>query len=227
MKLILFDIDGTLVNSGGAGHRAFSRALESTLGIGGGLNGVRLDGKTDLQIVREVFDCRGMEEEISQESARELFENYVGFLREELEIVGDGYQVLPGVEDLLAYLGRSSSALLGVATGNIKEGAWLKLEHGNLNQFFVVGGYGSDSESRTELIRVAIDRAKERTHVTSTVVIGDTPRDIQHGKQAGAQVVAVASGYYSLSELEGYGPDLCVESLEPNEAIVQFLSVDR
>jgi len=229
MKLILFDIDGTLVNSGGAGYRAFSRALETTYGLGGGLNGVRLDGKTDLQIVREVFDRRGMRFEITEKSAGELFNRYVEFLRQELAVVGESFQVLPGVYDLLSHLNRNTSFLLGIASGNIEEGARLKLERGGLSQFFTVGGFGSDSESRTELTRIAIERAKEHagpTALSSTIVIGDTPRDIHHGQEAGARVLAVASGYYSLSQLEEHRPDLSVESLLPIEPILEFLSAD-
>jgi phosphoglycolate phosphatase-like HAD superfamily hydrolase len=201
--------------------------LETSFGLRGGLNGVRLDGKTDLQIVREVFDKLGVNSEISEASARDFFVKYLKFLRRELEIVGQSYQVLPGVKELLGRLSKSPSFLLGVATGNIEEGARLKLEHGRLRHFFALGGYGSDSESRTELIRIAIRRARELASVGSTIVVGDTPRDIQHGRQAGAQVVAVASGYYSLSELEVHGPDLSVESCEPIEPILHFLSAAK
>lgn len=229
MKLILFDIDGTLVDSGGAGGRAFSRALEVTCGLEGGLNGVRLDGKTDLQIVREVFGRRGVRREITEELAHKLFSRYVQFLSQELEVVGEGYQVLPGAYDLLSLLNRDASFLLGIASGNIEEGARLKLERGGLCGFFKVGGFGSDSESRTELISVAIERAREHAGpaaLTSTTVIGDTPRDIHHGHEAGARVVAVASGYYSLAQLQEHGPELALESFAPIEPILEFLSQD-
>jgi phosphoglycolate phosphatase-like HAD superfamily hydrolase len=229
MKLILFDIDGTLVNSGGAGYRAFSKALETTLGLEGGLNGVRLDGKTDLQIVREVFDRRGLEFKISEDLAEGLFDQYIEFLRNELSAEGVDYRVLPGVSELLSRLREDSSFLLGIASGNIEQGAWLKLEKGGLNEFFDLGGYGSDSESRTELIKVAIERARRKAGnsvLSSVVVIGDTPRDIRHGQEAGAQVVAVATGRYPRSLLEEHRPDLCLESLVPIDPILRFLSSD-
>jgi len=227
MKLILFDIDGTLVNSGGAGYRAFSRALETTMGLDGGLNGVRLDGKTDLQIVREVFDRRGMEFEISEDSARRLFKKYLDYLSYELSVVGDRYQVLPGVTELLRRLKENPSFLLGIASGNIEKGARLKLERGELSSFFAFGGFGSDAECRTDLIRIAIERAQREvgpSELGTVFVIGDTPRDIWHGKEAGAQVIAVATGHYPRSVLAEHQPDLCLESLVPIDPVLKFLS---
>jgi len=227
MKLILFDIDGTLIDSGGAGNRAFSMALKSAYGLEGGLNGVRLDGKTDLQILREVLDRYGTVLESREELIQTLFDRYLAFLRRELERVGERYRVLPGVTDLLSLLEQDASFLLGIASGNIESGARLKLERGGLNRFFRLGGFGSDSESRTELIKTAMKRGEDHAHpsvIESTIVIGDTPRDILHGKEAGAEVVAVASGYYSLAQLKEHDPDLCVESLVPMDQIVEFLS---
>lgn len=229
MKLILFDIDGTLVNTGGAGSRAFSRALETTFGLSGGLNGVRLDGKTDLQIVREVFQRQGLCLEVSEESARELFGSYVEFLEGELDEVGLQYQVLPGVSELLSDLNCNPAFLLGIASGNIAEGARLKLEKGRLNKFFPIGGFGSDAESRTELIRIAIQRAAEYVNpgqLNSVTVIGDTPRDISHGQEAGARVIAVASGFYTLNQLKECRPNLAVESLSPIEPVLEFLNAE-
>jgi len=227
MRLILFDIDGTLVNTGGAGSRAFSRALKAVYGLARGLDGVRLDGKTDLQIVREVFQRQHLSLEVSEESAQELFDSYIEFLKSELEDVGTRYQILPGVNELLSDLNSNSVFLLGIASGNIAEGARLKLEKGGLNEFFPVGGFGSDSESRTELVRVAVKRAADfvsPAQLNSVVVIGDTPRDILHGREAGAQVIAVASGFYTIGQLEECRPDLSVESLTPIEPVLEFLS---
>lgn len=226
MQLVLFDIDGTLVDTGGAGGRAFSRALEQTFGLPGGLKGVRLDGKTDFQIVREVFDSRDMNFDVFEESAPELFERYIGYLEKELGKAGNCYAVLPGVHELLVALDRDPEVLLGLASGNIDQGARLKLRKGGLDGFFQVGGFGSDSESRTELIRAASRRAARyvgSSQINSVVVVGDTPSDIVHGHQAGAAVIAVASGCYTLAQLEEYRPELAVQNLSPNEPVLELL----
>jgi len=226
MKLLLFDIDGTLVNSGGAGNRAFSRALEEVYGLSDGLNGVWLDGKTDIQIVREVFTRRQLSFEHAEEVCDELFRTYLGFLKVELELAGDRYEVLPGVDQLLTILSRDDRLFLGLATGNIEQGARLKLEVGRLNGFFADGGFGSDAECRTELIKIAIRRCEKKSALGTmepVVVIGDTPRDIRHAHEAGAEVVAVASGRYSADQLEECGPELVVETLTPSASLLGFL----
>ena len=153
-----------------------------------------------------------------------FFSLYLSFLREELT-ASDHFLVLPGARELVSILDRHENLLLGLATGNIEEGARMKLDRAGLGSFFSFGGFGSDSEARTELIRIAIERGRDRAQsdVERVFMIGDTPRDIVHGKEAGACTVAVASGSYSLEALKGYKPDFAIESLDPTDPVVNFL----
>ncbi len=225
MRVVLFDVDGTLIDNGGAGGRALRRALADQYGLPDGTDGVRFDGKTDPQIVREILSWRGKNGLFSTEELPTFFSFYLSFLQEELS-EGDGFRVLPGARELVGVLDRREDFLVGLATGNIREGAQLKLERAGLNPFFPFGGFASDSEDRTELTRIAVERAHARTEdpVERIFVIGDTPRDIVHGKEAGATTVAVASGNYSLGALEGYKPDFVLKSLDPIEPVVEFLT---
>ncbi|MDA2939218.1 HAD hydrolase-like protein [Acidobacteria bacterium AH-259-A15] len=225
MRFVLFDVDGTLLLTGGAGTRALKSALEQTYALPNGISGVRLGGKTDPQIVREVLQRYGGENRFTEENLSFLFPIYLSFLREELT-ASHNFLVLPGVRELVCTLSRKQDFLLGLATGNLEQGAQMKLERAGLSSFFLFGGYGSDAEDRTDLIRVAIERGHERiapVRPEYVFIVGDTPRDIVHGKEARAQTVAVASGSYSLDALKAYKPDFAVASLDPIEPIVEFL----
>jgi len=225
MRLVLFDIDGTLLLTGGAGMRALKTALTSDAALAAAFDSVRPDGKTDPLIIREVMRACGREEDCTQENVNRLLEVYVENLKREMTACTT-LQVLPGVTDLLKDLRSREGFLLGLATGNIEEGAYLKLLPAGLRDFFSFGGFGSDAEDRTELIRTAIDRGRKMAaprRVEAAYVIGDTPRDIEHGRSAGARTVAVASGSYSTAVLGGYRPDLLLTSLEPIEPVLEFL----
>jgi len=160
MRLVLFDIDGTLIR-GGAGGRALRSALLKVYALPAGSDGVRYDGKTDPRIVREILSYHGQEDRFTDERVSSLFSLYLSYLREELTEGGD-FQVLPGAHKLVRTLDRKEDFLLGLATGNIEEGARLKLERGGLESFFSFGGFGSDAEDRTDLIRIAIERGRQK-----------------------------------------------------------------
>lgn len=225
MRLVLFDVDGTLVLSGGAGHRALKKAIQETYGQADSMDSIRPDGKTDPAIIKEALSRFDKEDCYTEETAKSLFSLYVPFLRDELE-QSDNFQVLPGTRELLSSLSRNPEILLGLATGNIEKGARLKLEKAGLSSFFSFGGFGDDAENRTELIRAAIGRGRKAASTNQLdviTVIGDTPRDIVHGKEAGAKTIATASGSYSLEALEAYKPDLAIASLEPIKPVLEFI----
>ncbi|UCF38856.1 MAG: HAD hydrolase-like protein, partial [Acidobacteriota bacterium] len=205
MKLLLFDIDGTLIRVGGAARRALERAIEDLYGYPDSLEGIQLDGKTDQLIVREALEACGVRPGADPESLRPLFACYLRLLDEELAQSLPLYRVMPGVESLLADLAERSGILVGLATGNIEEGARIKLGPSNLNRFFGFGGFGSDAADRTEVIRAGIAKAQARdngTRIDRVIVVGDTPRDIIHGHAAGAEVIAVCTGSFSSDELK-------------------------
>lgn len=225
-KLLLFDIDGTLLLTGGAGSRALNRTLLEFFGLADALGKVRPDGKTDPQIIREALAQAGLNGDSEKALPSDLFPRYTVLLQEELAASAGSLKVLPGVREVLEQLAADEGCLLGIATGNIEAGARLKLEYAGLGSRFSFGGFGSDAEHRTELIRIAMARGGrlvETTPIGATVVIGDTPRDVFHGREAGARTVAVASGRYSEQELEASGADLVLPSLLSREPLLQFL----
>ena len=221
MRMVLFDIDGTLLRSGGAATRSLNLAFQVIYGIESDSTSVQFDGKTDPLIIRELMQ----EYELAEPPNEKLLDTYLSILTQEIRESRD-FEILSGARELLSCLSIDPEFLVGLGTGNIEEGARLKLERAELNSFFAFGGYGSDSGDRTELIRIAIGRGRDliTPHLVDEIfVIGDTPRDIRHGRAAGARTVAVATGNFSLEELEAYNPDLAVVSLEPKEPILDFL----
>ncbi len=157
MKLLLFDIDGTILLTDGAGTRAANRAFEKVHGLGDAMKGIDAAGKTDPLIMREMF-ANGLARDYTQEEAEELYREYVIFLEEEVE--NCRIEVMPGIPYLLESLSSRTDVMLGIATGNIEHGARIKLRKSGLDSHFSVGGFGSDSGSREALIRVAIERAR-------------------------------------------------------------------
>jgi phosphoglycolate phosphatase-like HAD superfamily hydrolase len=225
MRMVLFDIDGTLVLTGGAGGRALRRTLNQCYGLPEVADGVRYDGKTDPAIIREVLALHRVEAALTPDEFSRVFDQYLENLHHELEATAQ-VAVLPGVLELVQVLSRHEGFVVGLATGNVERGAHLKLERVGLRSYFAFGGFGSDSENRTELTRRAMERG--RTHARSvlerTFVIGDTPSDVRHGREAGAVTVAVASGSYSLSDLAASGADHALDSLSPLERIMEILT---
>lgn len=225
VHLILFDIDGTLLLSGGAGSRALNVSIRRLYGLDNAMDGIQPDGKTDPEIVREILARQGRWDGAQHPFPETLFPEYTAALEKEL-VNSVSFRVLPGARDLLTQLCDDSRFLVGLATGNIEVGARLKLKRGGLDSYFLFGGFGSDSEDRTRLIQIAIQRGLEKAAAAvpeSVFVIGDTPRDILHGRAAGARTIAVSTGSYSLQELSPFKPDLALASLDPVEPVMQFL----
>lgn len=227
MKLVLFDIDGTLLSSGGAGRRAMRRALTEVFG-GWGDPAYRYDGKTDRQIVRELMRGIGHADPYIDERMDALFERYL----EELAVeVGHGEPPpvpLPGVPMLLDELESRHDVVLGLLTGNIAPGAAVKLRAAGLDvERFRVNAFGSDHESRPQLPSFAQRRACEvlgrAVDPQAMVVVGDTPADIHCGQFAGARTVAVATGHYTVEELSAHSPTAVFETLADTRAVVQAI----
>lgn len=228
MRLVLFDIDGTLILTGGAGMRAFYRAMRHVFGIAVESEVVRPDGKTDPLIAKELLAYFSQGDRWNDESRNALFSCYLSYLEKEMNEARDSgsIRVLPGVAKLLETLVPQPDFALGLVTGNLEEGARIKLEKAGLDSYFRFGAYGSDCENRTTLIRLGIQRGVQLiapTLVEGAFVIGDTPLDIIHGHTAGACVIAVASAKYTVDDLRPHKPDLLVPDLTQADSIICFM----
>ena len=226
MKLVLFDVDGTLISARGAGRRAMRVAFERVFGTAGGIDRYDLRGRTDTRIVHDVMSAEGWEPARVKERLDEFFEVYVGGLTTE---IGDGRNVvtLPGVAAVVERLARSADAVLGLVTGNIEEGARVKLLPTGLWPRFQVGAFGSDHMDRRRLPSLAVRRAHGLLGTAfsprEVIVIGDTPHDIDCARAFGAVAVAVATGQYPRQELLAENPDLFFEDLGEVEKVVTAL----
>ncbi len=209
-RLVLFDIDSTLIDARGAGGRAMRQAILEVYGVSGDLGDYSFHGRTDPAIIRDLAKMWGADGSAAAPGQLErCLERYVSLLHEELG--EDQVDVLPGVRDLVLALSDDARVLLGLLTGNVAEGAHAKLAPTGMLHLFAVGAYGSDSAERSDLPLVAVDRAGRLTgrrfSGKQIVVIGDTPADIQCGAALDVATVAVATGRHSVEELAQYHPD--------------------
>lgn len=223
-KLILFDIDGTLIWTDGAGRAAIRRALLDEMGMTGPIDDFRLDGKTDPQIVRELMLEAGHPDAESESHIRAVCARYVSFLGAELERSRARIRVYPGVVDLLERLTAHGDALLGLLTGNLEVGAVLKLRAAGIGpELFRVGAYGSDAADRSQLPAIAAERAARvmgcRPQGDDIVILGDTPADMTCGQAIGARAIGVATGAYSVGELTGAGAFKAFDDFSDVEAV--------
>ncbi|HET6570223.1 MAG TPA: HAD hydrolase-like protein [Solirubrobacterales bacterium] len=216
-RAVLFDIDGTLLVTGGAGGVAWQRAFEELHGVEADIAEHTDAGMTDPEIVRIVF-----REAIGREGTAGERAQAIGcYLKHLPDTVAesDGYRVMPGIEALLPEL-IEKGVLLGLVTGNVEAAAHIKLARGRLNRFFSFGGYGSDSADRTEVTRAALRRGELVSGGTLAdgggISVGDTPRDVVAGHGAGIKVVGVATGSYSVEELRDAGADWSLANVEAN-----------
>lgn len=191
MILYLFDIDGTLLHARGTGARAFEAVFADHHGIAGACQGMRFGGKTDPALIDEIFAAQLGRPPTELERAVFL-DAYLARLHAAL--VRGGVEVLAGVAEALAWLAVRPEVILGVATGNVRAGADAKLAAAGLGGYFVLGGYGSDSHLRAELVAAAIARARQRAQIREVVVVGDTIHDISAARACGAVACAVATG---------------------------------
>ena len=224
MKLVLFDIDGTLLHSDGAGRRAIQRALIEAFGTAGP-DQHWFDGKTDPQIVHELMELAGVDAATVESRLDGVFARYVELLREELAAPGHAATVCPGVPELLDALERHDDVILGLLTGNVQPGAHAKLGAvGIAPARFRVGAFGSDHAVRAELPAIARGRASSLVGGEfpgdAMVVIGDTPADLTCGRGVRARSVGVATGRYSVEQLSSYEPAAVFTDFRETSAVV-------
>ncbi len=208
--LYLFDIDGTLLLSGGAGARALEGAFAARFGIAGAMAGVQLGGKTDPNIVEEVFLARLGRRPTAQE-IDDILDLYLPLLRAELAAAAN-FRLMPSVVETLDHLAGLDGVRIGLATGNIRAGAQAKLERAGLWHRFELGGFACDHRDRDRLVARAIERAGA-VSPDRVVVVGDTPFDIAAARACGARVLAVATGSVTRDALAACQPDAVFDTL--------------
>lgn len=222
--LVLFDIDGTILHSGGAGRDAMEHALATTFGTPADPS-MRYDGKTDKQIVRESMRGAGVSDKDIDSRMADVMALYVAALPSRLADPERCVGMYPGVATLIDAVHRRSDSVLGLLTGNVEPGARLKLAAVGLDfDQFRVNAFGSDHEVRGELPAIAHRRMQEVFGVAlrgrDVVVIGDTPSDIDCGRSLGARAIAVATGWYSVEDLRAYNPYAVFADLSDTEAVL-------
>jgi phosphoglycolate phosphatase len=222
--ILLFDVDGTLIYGGGAGRRAITRVFAERYGQPRLFDEVRFHGMTDRAIVRGGLGRAGLH--CDETTIDDLCAAYLVALAEEVPR-STGFKIYPGVPELLARLGQREAVAIGLGTGNLREGARIKLEHAGLMHHFTFGGYGCDHEDRPSLIRRGAERGASELRVSlgecRIVVIGDTPRDIEAARTVGADAVVVETGGFETAELRAHGADHVFRTLAEDGVLSAIL----
>ena len=214
VRLVLFDVDGTLIRTGGAGLKAFERAFATEFNLRDGVERLSFAGRTDVSLVREFFRLHSVA--ATPENFERFFDSYVFWLDHFMDKLGGS--TMPGVEQLIRELQTLPEApLLGLLTGNVQLGAEIKLRHYRLWENFKFGAFGNDHENRNQLALIARQRGARRwgrdLEGQEILVIGDTTLDIACAKAIDAKMLAVASGGHSLAQLQSHQPTWAVENL--------------
>lgn len=209
----LFDIDGTLLHARGGVHNdAFSSSVEAVMGHPLSIEGVAVHGSTDTAILHEAFRCAAIAEEVWQPRLEEILacmRKTVHQRREHMSVT-----IMPGVLSMLAYL-KASGKLLGVATGNLEQIGWLKIEIAGLRNWFQFGGFSDRYPVRADMIADALGQARKLAgSAVKVCVIGDTPSDIAAARVNALPTIAVATGHFSYEELVPHRPEVCTPTLE-------------
>jgi phosphoglycolate phosphatase len=225
-KLVLFDIDGTLVLTGGAGLRGMNRALQEVFGGSRGLDGIPVAGRTDWAILADAV--RRLGRALDGPMLADLQRRYIAHLADEIQHPGEGRKgVMPGINEILTRLELREDVVVGLLTGNFEEGARVKLEHFDLWRYFRCGAFGGDAADRNALVPVAIERARglgmPDVADSDVIVIGDTPHDVACAHAAGAVAVAVATGSSSVEELRATGAEYVFQDLSDTKAFLALL----
>lgn len=219
--LLLWDIDSTLLYSGGAGEEALRQVLLNHFGILDDLGDIEIAGRTDTAIIFDI--CR--KHKTHHLSATEFLELYLEHLPSSLAKKKGG--VFPGVREILEWSHAHPEVHNALLTGNVKKGAFFKLTHFGLDPYFEFGAFGDDSMDRNQLGPIALERARTQLnkdfHIHFTWVIGDTPRDIHCAQALGCKALAVGTGRYSVKALEAHKPDRVVSNLSDYSSIIRYL----
>jgi len=222
-RLLLWDIDGTLIASSGAGRRALCAALRAIFDVDGALDEVELAGRTDRWIMREVL--RKFSLPATEENFTRFFDGYLAALPAELH--HSPSRILPGVQEILQAVAAGGGFAQGLLTGNKRDGARVKLGHHGLWEIFPFGAFADDSEHRNDLGAHALRRAREHHGcefpAARVWVIGDTPHDIECGRVIGARTLAVSTGGYSLEQLRAHTPTAVLADLSDTAAVLHLL----
>jgi len=229
LRLVLFDVDGTLVNVQGAGRWSLTRAFEVTFGtldLDRAAAGVRFDGRTDPVIIAEIAACAGISREDLSVRKLDLEECYLTQLERRLREIGK-IGPLPGVVPILDSLGRRGMPA-GLLTGNTRSGAMMKLRAAALDEYFSDGAFGSDGEDRAALGRLARERFARRLGRgigrEEVVVVGDAPEDVRAARANGYRSLAVGTGWTSLAALRAEAPDLVLTDLADTESVLAWIA---
>ena len=222
-RLLLWDIDGTLITTGAAGQQAIVRVTAERFGGDGDLEGVEIAGRTDPAIAQQILKKYGAP--VTDESVRSFLDHYLQLLAEELPQRKG--QIMPGVRELLERTAQQPHTTLGLLTGNLEGGAKLKLEHYGLWHFFAFGAFSDDHHDRNALGTFALSRALEGTGTkfagSQVDVIGDTGHDIACGKAFGARTIAVATGSWTREQLAEHRPDFLFDDLSKVDEVRETL----
>ncbi|MGH9549212.1 MAG: HAD family hydrolase [Terriglobales bacterium] len=227
-RLVLFDIDETMISSDGAGRRAIARVLNENYEVPEEAMNISMSGKTDPQILREIFRACGKEHSFESHTEH-IFELYLGVLEEEIHR-SRYYIVHEGVVELLEKLVEKEHAYLGLLTGNIERGAQMKLHRFDLLRYFPIGAFGSDSPNRLDLPAIARERAKKYFNIDfqphEIVIIGDAVNDVLCAKGYGCISIAVNTGRTTWEDLEEQKPDYLFRSLKGTDEVMQAIFSD-
>jgi len=225
MRLVLFDIDGTLITDGGAARHAYRSALEQVYGYDGDLTRYDFSGRTDPQITSMVLRDFGLDDDTIASRMPQLWDAYLAGLAE--NATPDRVRELPGIRALLDALSARDDVLLGLLTGNIERGARIKLSPPSLNRYFAFGAFGSDSADREALPPIAVERASRIEHHPfrgrEVVIIGDSIYDVRCGVPHDATSIAIASGKTPAETLRAEHPHYFFESAEATAPLMQAI----
>jgi phosphoglycolate phosphatase-like HAD superfamily hydrolase len=227
-KLLLFDIDGTLLLTGGAGGRAMALAARDVFRADNGVASISMAGRTDAWIVAQMAAAHGAP--YSGDLLGQFREAYISHLEREILQPGPRKGILPGIPSLLQALARRPGVHLGLLTGNFERGARIKLEYFDLWRFFSTGAFGDSAHDRSSLLSVALDHVRTRggpvVHPSEVLIVGDTPLDVAVAVAGGARSLAVATGAYTTDELRASGADVVMKDLSDVGTALSWMGLD-